>query len=103
MKRYLAIAMFVACSVAAVVIAACSKSPAAADAAIHNAPFGAKCTMVVDSGSTECASGTCTNSFNMLTYDVCSQLCTMFMMMDPSCPVGSNGMRFCNMKGYCKP
>ncbi|HEY6038883.1 MAG TPA: hypothetical protein VIV58_31590 [Kofleriaceae bacterium] len=64
--------------------------------------FGASCTTVTDTGSTECASGVCTDSFNMTTPK-CSQKCTMLMATDPSCPSGSNGQKFCNMKGYCKP
>jgi hypothetical protein len=63
--------------------------------------FGAMCTVVTDTGSTECASGVCTDSFNMTTPE-CSQKCTMLMAMDPSCPSGSMGMK-CNMKGYCRP
>jgi hypothetical protein len=64
--------------------------------------FGATCVTVTDTGSTECTSGVCTNSFNQ-TGPVCSQKCTMLMATDPSCPSGSNGQKFCNMKGYCKP
>ncbi len=63
--------------------------------------FGAACTTVTDTGSTECASGVCTDSFNM-TAPECSQKCTMLMSTDPSCPSGSMGMK-CNMKGYCRP
>jgi len=63
--------------------------------------FGAMCTVVTDTGSTECASGVCTDSFNMTTPE-CSQKCTMLMAADPSCPSGSQGMK-CNMKGYCRP
>lgn len=63
--------------------------------------FGAACTVVTDTGSTECASGVCTDSFNM-TAPECSQKCTMLMATDPSCPSGSMGQK-CNMKGYCRP
>jgi hypothetical protein len=70
-----------------------------------NQAFGAKCN--TDSNmSTECMSGICTNSFDMLGYDVCSQMCTMFMANDPTCPVppgGSGSSGFCNKKGYCRP
>jgi hypothetical protein len=44
----------------------------------------------------------CTNSFDMLGHNVCSQLCTMLKANDPSCPNGSMG-QFCNMRGYCRP
>jgi hypothetical protein len=63
--------------------------------------FGAACTTVTDTGSTQCASGVCTDSINM-TAPVCSQKCTMLMAMDPSCPSGSMGQK-CNAKGYCRP
>ena len=62
--------------------------------------FGATCTTVVDTGSTECTSGVCTNTFDMFPTPVCSQKCTPGM--DSTCPSGSMGMK-CNMKGYCKP
>jgi len=62
--------------------------------------FGATCTTVVDTGSTECTSGVCTNTFDMIGHPVCSQKCTVGM--DSTCPSGSTGMK-CNMKGYCKP
>ncbi len=62
--------------------------------------FGATCTVPVDTGSTECMSGVCTSSFDMLGHDVCSVKCTPGM--DSTCPSGSTGMK-CNMKGYCKP
>lgn len=62
--------------------------------------FGAECTSVVDTGSTECDSGVCTNTFDQIGHPVCSQKC---MPTDPStCPVGSEGQK-CNMRGYCKP
>jgi hypothetical protein len=63
--------------------------------------FGAECTTVVDTGSTECDSGVCTNTFDMIGHPVCSQKC------DPAnsstCPAGADGTMKCNMKGYCKP
>jgi hypothetical protein len=62
--------------------------------------FGATCVTTSDT-STECASGVCTNSFDMLGHPVCSVKCT-FGMNDP-CPAGSTGAKMCNMKGYCKP
>jgi len=65
------------------------------------AAFGATCTVVSDT-STECASGVCTDSFNMSAAPLCSQKCTMTQSTDPTCPAGSMGMK-CNMKGYCKP
>lgn len=97
MKRFLcACAVIVAAS-----FAACDSSSSTPDAAASGA-FGAKCTTVSDT-STECSTGVCTDSFNQLGYDVCSKKCTMTMMADPSCPVGSGGSAFCNSKGYCKP
>jgi hypothetical protein len=97
MKRFLC-----ACAVvAAAGFAACGGSSSTPDAG-GGGGFGAKCTTVSDT-STECTSGVCTDSFNMLGYDVCSQTCQMKMMMDSSCPVGSGGSAFCNGKGYCKP
>ncbi|HWU85912.1 MAG TPA: hypothetical protein VN253_01475 [Kofleriaceae bacterium] len=62
--------------------------------------FGATCTTVVDTGSTECDSGVCTNTFDQIGHPVCSQKCTPGD--SSSCPTGSEGMK-CNMKGYCKP
>ena len=63
--------------------------------------FGATCVTVVDTGSTECDSGVCTDSFDMLGHNVCSLKCTT---ADPSvCPAGADGIKKCNMKGYCKP
>ncbi len=86
-------------------VAGCSGStPKAADAgadAPSNQPFGARCNTASDT-STECMSGVCTNSIDMLGYDVCSQKCTVLGGTDPSCPSGSSGQK-CNMKGYCKP
>jgi hypothetical protein len=62
--------------------------------------FGAECTTAVDTASTECDSGVCTNTFDQIGHPVCSQKCTP---SDPtSCPAGSEGQK-CNMKGYCKP
>lgn len=66
-----------------------------------NLPFGATCNITSDM-STECASGVCTNSFDMLGHDVCSQKCTVLGGTDTTCPQGSSGQK-CNMKGYCKP
>lgn len=89
----------------AFVLAACSGdppiNPPAVDAAsvITNAAFGATCTVTSDT-STECASGVCTNTFDQLMHDVCSQKCTVGN--DATCPTGASGMK-CNMKGYCKP
>lgn len=65
-----------------------------------SAAFGAQCTTVSNT-STECASGVCTNSFDMIGHPVCSQQCTYGM--NDSCPAGSTGTKMCNMKGYCKP
>lgn len=62
--------------------------------------FGATCVTPSDT-STECVSQVCTNSFDMLGHPVCSQKCTPGM--NDTCPVGSTGMKLCNMKGYCKP
>ncbi len=71
------------------------------DAALgSNLPCGAKCQIASDM-STECTSGVCTNSFDMLGYSICSQKCTMLMAIDPTCPAGTSQM--CNKKGYCKP
>jgi hypothetical protein len=62
--------------------------------------FGATCTTASNT-STECASGVCTNSFDMLGHSVCSQLCTFGM--NDTCPAGTTGTKMCNMKGFCKP
>ena len=79
-------------------LGACSGSaPPSIDAAPGT--FGAACT-VVSNTSTECQSGVCTDSFDMLGHPVCSVQCTVGM--DSMCPVGSAGQK-CNMKGYCKP
>jgi hypothetical protein len=89
---------------ALVALAACpgKSPPPTPDAApLTNQPFGATCTVNTDT-STECTSGVCTNSFNMLPTPVCSQKCTMLGGTDTSCPNGSMGQK-CNMKGYCRP
>jgi hypothetical protein len=62
--------------------------------------FGATCTQVVDTGSTECNSGVCTDTFDQIGHPVCSQKCTAGD--GSTCPEGSEGKK-CNMKGYCKP
>jgi len=62
--------------------------------------FGATCTTVVDTGSTECDSGVCTDAFDQLGRSVCSQKCTAGD--GSTCPEGSEGKK-CNMRGYCKP
>ena len=62
--------------------------------------FGAECTTVADTGSTECDSGVCTDAFDQIGHPVCSLRCTPG---DAStCPEGSEGKK-CNMQGYCKP
>lgn len=88
-------------------LAACSSSSSstAADAATSDGPaagaFGATCTTVSDTSS-ECMGKACTNSFDNLGHNVCSQKCTLLKAADPSCPNGAMG-QFCNMKGYCRP
>lgn len=62
--------------------------------------FGATCTAVTDTGSSECDSGVCTDAFDQLGRNVCSQKCTAGD--GSTCPEGSEGKK-CNMKGYCKP
>lgn len=62
--------------------------------------FGAMCTVVVDTGSTECDSGVCTDAFDQIGHPVCSQKCTPGD--GSTCPEGSEGKK-CNMRGYCKP
>ena len=87
----------------AILLAACSADAPTTmpDAAAgSNLPFGATCATPSDT-STECTSGVCTNSFDMLGHSVCSQKCTVLMGTDPSCPAGTSQM--CNKKGYCKP
>lgn len=83
-------------------VCACSGStPPAPDAAGPAAgTFGATCLNPTDT-STECMSGVCTNTFDMLGHSVCSQTCTFGM--DATCPAGSTGTKMCNKKGYCKP
>jgi hypothetical protein len=82
-------------------IAGCTSgsSGGGADAPTAGA-FGAACTTVVDTGSTECTSGVCTNSFDMIGHPVCSQKCTAGD--GSTCPSGSMGMK-CNQQGYCRP
>jgi hypothetical protein len=63
--------------------------------------FGSACNTVSDT-STECASGVCTNTFNMFPTPVCSQKCTVLGGSDSTCPVGSMGQK-CNQMGYCRP
>lgn len=88
----------------ALLLAACSSDstpmPDAAPAG-SNLPFGATCNITSDM-STECASGVCTDSFDQLGHDVCSQKCTVPGGTDPTCPQGPSAQK-CNMKGYCKP
>ncbi|MGE5182758.1 MAG: hypothetical protein ACM31C_11875 [Acidobacteriota bacterium] len=88
--------------VAVLALAGCSGStPKGPPDAPSNQAFGATCVTPSDM-STECMSGICTNSFDMLGYSVCSQKCTVLGGTDPTCPTGSSGQK-CNMKGYCKP
>ena len=85
--------------VLALVLAGCSgEAPPSPDAGAKGA-FGATC-MVASDTSTECQSGVCTNSFDMLSHAVCSVKCTFGN--DATCPAGAAGPK-CNMKGYCKP
>ena len=89
----------------AIALAACAGNapPAGPDAgpALKNVAFGGVCTVASDM-STECASGVCTDTINMLPTPVCSQKCTVLGGTDPTCPNGSMGQK-CNMKGYCRP
>jgi hypothetical protein len=62
--------------------------------------FGATCTTVTDTGSTECDSGVCSDSFDQLGHPACSLKCTPGD--GSTCPEGSEGKK-CNGKGYCKP
>lgn len=62
--------------------------------------FGATCSTVVDTGSTECASGTCSDAFDDFPTPVCSQTCQN--MDGTNCPSGSQGKK-CNRDGYCRP
>jgi hypothetical protein len=59
--------------------------------------FGAPCTQVTDTGSTECQSGVCSSTFEQL-GNRCSLRCTDAA----ECPQGSQGQK-CNKKGYCRP
>lgn len=92
--------------VLSLVIGACSgnDSSPTLDAGSGPAPrsFGARCAAATNT-ATDCDSGVCTNTIDMAGGYVCSQQCTMLKAVDPSCPVGADGRRFCNMKGYCKP
>ena len=84
------------------VLVACSgNSPGPGPDAGGPAPrtFGASCVTVSDT-STECDSGVCTGSVDMIGHPVCSVKCTFGM--DSTCPTGSAGQK-CNMKGYCRP
>jgi hypothetical protein len=84
------------------VLAACSgSSPAPTVDASGPAArqFGAACVTPSDT-STECDSGVCTSTFDMIGHPVCSQRCAFGT--DSTCPSGATGMK-CNMKGYCKP
>ena len=101
MQRIMASAVVVMLSVVMAVACSSSSKPKPVDAALTNQAFGSDCTVVSDM-STECASGVCTNSINMLPTPVCSQKCTMLGSDDPTCPNGSMGQK-CNMKGYCRP
>jgi hypothetical protein len=90
----------------ALTAAACSSNDTKTiDAPAADAPppgtFGATCTTVSDT-STECNSGVCTNTFDMIPHPVCSQKCTVLGGNDPSCPVSSMGQK-CNKQGYCRP
>jgi hypothetical protein len=78
-------------------LAACAGNSPSVDA---GGGFGAACTTVSDTMSTECTSHVCTNSFDQIGHPVCSERCTFGM--DSTCPAGSSGAK-CNMKGYCKP
>ncbi len=88
--------MKLVCAWAVVMAFACSDD----DPEVATGAFGATCTTVVDTGSTECDSGVCTDAFDMLGHSVCSQKCTPGD--GSTCPEGSEGKK-CNMKGYCKP
>ena len=84
------------------ILSACSDSapPPGPDA---NGPaartFGAACATASDT-STECDSGGCTATIDMVGHPVCSQKCTFGT--DSTCPSGSMGMK-CNRMGYCRP
>lgn len=51
--------------------------------------------------STECNSGVCTDTIDMVMHPVCSQQCTFGM--NDTCPAGSTGAKMCNKKNFCKP
>lgn len=91
MQRLLLVWSFVLC--------ACSSGSPAPALDAGNGAFGAACTTATDT-STECTSGVCTGTFDMIGHPVCSVKCTFGM--DATCPNGSMGMK-CNMKGYCRP
>jgi hypothetical protein len=74
-------------------VVACSDDETTSDGS-----FGSTCMTVAETGSTECDSGVCTDTFDQIGHPVCSQKCTDASM----CPEGSEGKK-CNMKGYCKP
>jgi hypothetical protein len=95
--------MFI-CTLAVLAAGCGSDSNTPADAAADGPPpgtFGAECATVSDT-STECNSGVCTNTFNMVPHPVCSQKCTVLQGIDPTCPEGVMGKK-CNMQGYCRP
>lgn len=81
-------------------MAACTSGSSGSTVDAAPGAFGATCTTVVDTGSTECTSGVCTNSFDMVGHPVCSQKCPAGD--GSTCPSGSMGMK-CNMQGYCRP
>jgi len=91
--------LLLACSL---LITACAGDTKASnpDAMPAAGTFGAACTTVVDTGSTECNSGVCTNTFDQLGHPACSQKCTAATAS--TCPNSSTGMPVCNGKGYCK-
>jgi hypothetical protein len=89
--------LLLACSL---VLCACTSGDVTSTADAAGLAFGATCTTASNT-STECASGVCTNSFDMLGHSVCSQMCTFGM--NDTCPAGSTGAKMCNMKGFCKP
>ena len=89
--------LLLACAVA---LSACGSSATPSpDSGPAPGTFGAACVTASDT-STECTSGVCTNTFDMIGHPVCSAKCTFGN--DTTCPTGSTGQK-CNMKGYCKP
>lgn len=88
--------------VCSLILAACA-GDAASPGPDANGPaartFGASCVTVSDTSS-ECDSGVCTGTIDMVGHPVCSAKCTFGM--DSTCPMGSVGQK-CNMKGYCRP